>query len=149
MPADLHYDPYDYDTDRNPHPVWKRLRDEAPLYFNEQHGFYALSRYEDVLDGLLDWETYSSARGTVLEIIQPGPPAESPSPMVGNLGSMIFSDPPEPRHRPPHREPLVHPPQGRAARRRGSGGSAGSRSTPSTGGRSSTSSASSRPGSRR
>ena len=94
VPADLHYDPYDYDTDRNPHPVWKRLRDEAPLYFNEQHGFYALSRYQDVLDGLLDWETYSSARGTVLEIIQPGPPAESPSAMVGNLGSMIFSDPP-------------------------------------------------------
>jgi len=94
VPADLHYDPYDYDTDRNPHPVWKRLRDEAPLYFNEQHGFYALSRYEDVLDGLLDWETYSSARGTVLEIIQPGPTADSPSPMVGNLGSMIFSDPP-------------------------------------------------------
>ena len=61
VPADLHYDPYDYDTDRNPHPVWKRLRDEAPLYFNEQHGFYALSRYQDVLDGLLDWETYSSA----------------------------------------------------------------------------------------
>ena len=94
VPADLHYDPYDYDTDRNPHPVWKRLRDEAPLYFNEEHGFYALSRYQDVLDGLLDWETYSSARGTVLEIIQPGPPADSPSAMVGNLGSMIFSDPP-------------------------------------------------------
>jgi cytochrome P450 len=94
VPVDLHYDPYDYETDRNPHPVWTRLRDEAPLYFNEQHGFYALSRYQDVLDGLLDWETFSSARGTVLEIIQPGPPAESPSAMVGNLGSMIFSDPP-------------------------------------------------------
>ena len=48
-----------------------------------------------MVDGLLDWETDSSARGTVLEIIQPGPAAESPSPMVGNLGSMIFSDPPD------------------------------------------------------
>ena len=115
VPADLHYDPYDYETDRNPHPVWKRLRDEAPLYFNEQHGFYALSRYQDVLDGLLDWETYSSARGTVLEIIQPGPAADSPSadgrqPRLDDLQRSTG-----PRHRAPHRQPLVHAPQGRGS----------------------------------
>jgi cytochrome P450 len=95
QPADLEYDPYDYAIDRNPHPVWKRLRDEAPLYFNERHGFYALSRYQDVLEGLQDWHTFSSARGTVLEIIQPGPPtAPADDAAVGGLGSMIFSDPP-------------------------------------------------------
>jgi cytochrome P450 len=97
VPDDLVYDPYDYEIDRDPHPTWKRLRDEAPLYYDERHGFYALSRYDDVLHGLLDWHTYSSARGTVLEIIQPGPPAPAPEgtePVVGNLGSMIFSDPP-------------------------------------------------------
>ena len=70
QPADLVYDPYDYEIDRDPHPVWRRLRDEAPLYYNEQHDFYALSRYQDVLDALLDWHTFSSARGTVLEIIR-------------------------------------------------------------------------------
>ena len=94
LAPDLAYDPYDYEIDQNPHPVWKRLRDEAPLYYNEGHGFYALSRYQDVLDGLLDWETYSSARGTVLEIIQPGSiTAEQRNESFG-LGSMIFSDPP-------------------------------------------------------
>lgn len=94
VPADLVYDPYDYVIDRDPHPVWKRLRDEAPLYFNERHDFYALSRYQDVLEGLLDWHTYSSARGTVLELIQTGPLAEQERSGVSGLGSMIFSDPP-------------------------------------------------------
>src|SRR3954469_20885695 len=95
QPADLSYDPYDYEIDANPHAVWRRLRDEAPLYFNEKHSFYAVSRYQDVLDGLQDWKTFSSARGPVLELIAPGPPPESASePVVGNLGSMIFSDPP-------------------------------------------------------
>ena len=83
VPDDLTYDPYDYDTDQNPHPIWKRLRDEAPLYYNQRHGFFALSRYQDVLDGLLDWETYSSARGTVLEIIQPGPAGRRRAPGHG------------------------------------------------------------------
>jgi cytochrome P450 len=98
QPADLVYDPYDYDIDRNPHPVWRRLRDEAPLYYNDRHRFYALSRYQDVLDGLLDYHTYSSARGTVLELIQPGPPDDEVADRhhvgINSLGSMIFSDPP-------------------------------------------------------
>jgi cytochrome P450 len=94
VPDDLTYDPYDYDIDEDPHPTWRRLRDEAPLYYNPQHDFYALSRYQDVLDALLDWKTYSSARGTVLEIIQAGPRRDKGPLAVGELGSMIFSDPP-------------------------------------------------------
>ena len=50
--TELYYDPYDYAIDADPYPVWRRLRDEAPVYWNEQHGFYALSRYDDVLNGL-------------------------------------------------------------------------------------------------
>jgi cytochrome P450 len=46
--TDLYYDPFDFDIDDNPYPIWKRLRDEAPLYRNEKYNFYALSRYEDV-----------------------------------------------------------------------------------------------------
>ena len=93
VPDDLVYDPYDYEIDRNPHPTWKRLRDDAPLYYNEKHDFYALSRYRDVFEGLLDWRTYSSARGTVLELIRTGPLAEGETGWAG-LGSMIFADPP-------------------------------------------------------
>ena len=93
VPDDLEYDPYDYEIDAHPHPIWARLRDEAPLYYNPEHDFYALSRYQDVLDGLLDWQTYSSVRGTVLELIRRGPLAEDERGPMG-LGSMIFSDPP-------------------------------------------------------
>ncbi len=83
---DLYYDPYDFEIDADPYPVWKRLRDEQPLYHNERYDFFALSRFEDVERGAVDWRTYSSARGTLLEIIQSG--MEIPP------GSMIFEDPP-------------------------------------------------------
>jgi cytochrome P450 len=83
---DLYYDPYDAGIDADPYPVWKRMRDQTPLYFNERHEFFALSRYEDVESGLLDWKTYRSGRGTVLEIVKENidiPP-----------GSILFEDPP-------------------------------------------------------
>jgi cytochrome P450 len=83
----LIYDPYDYAIDADPHPVWKRLRDEAPVYYNEQYDFYALSRFEDVLRGHLDPLTFSSAHTTVLEIMSP----ES----TGMNDMMIFMDPPD------------------------------------------------------
>ncbi len=82
-----YYDPYDFDIDADPYPVWKRLRDEAPLYFNEKYDFYALSRYDDVEKAFVDWQTYSSAKGSVLEIIKAG--AEMPP------GMFIFEDPPD------------------------------------------------------
>jgi cytochrome P450 len=83
---DLYYDPYDFEIDTDPYPVWKRLRDEAPLYFNEQHGFYALSRFEDVEAGLVDWQTFSSAKSDILEIIKAD--IELPP------GLILFEDPP-------------------------------------------------------
>src|SRR5262249_20719044 len=67
-------------------PCGGRLRDEQPLYYNERYDFYALSRFEDVERCSGDWKTYSSARGTVLELIKSG--AEMPP------GTMIFQDPP-------------------------------------------------------
>ena len=62
--TDLYYDPFDFDIDDNPYPIWKRLRDEAPLYRNEKYNFYALSRYEDVARELHNWDTYRSGKGT-------------------------------------------------------------------------------------
>jgi cytochrome P450 len=69
-PTAVHYDPYDVDIDDDPYPTWARLRDEVPLYRNETLDFYALSRWDDVKPALLDWETYRSGRGTVLDIIR-------------------------------------------------------------------------------
>ena len=84
--ADVYYDPFDFAIDTDPYPVWKRLRDERPLYYNERYDFFALSRYHDVEASLIDWETYSSARGTLLELIKSG--AQLPP------GLFIFEDPP-------------------------------------------------------
>jgi cytochrome P450 len=85
--SDVYYDPFDFDIDTDPYPIWKRLREERPLYYNERYDFYALSRFEDVERALVDWRTYSSARGTVLELIKSG--VEIPR------GSIIFEDPPD------------------------------------------------------
>jgi cytochrome P450 len=84
--AELRYDPYDPEIDRDPYPVWKRLRDDAPLYRNDEYDFFALSRFEDVERGLLDWQTFSSARSDILEIIRANP--ELPP------GLILFEDPP-------------------------------------------------------
>jgi cytochrome P450 len=83
---DIYYDPYDFEIDSDPYPVWKRLRDERPLYYNERYDFYALSRFDDVDRCSLDWESYISSKGTLLELIKSG--MELPP------GSIIFEDPP-------------------------------------------------------
>jgi cytochrome P450 len=91
MPAssttDLVYDPHDRTTAYDPHPVFRRLRDEAPLYRNEEADFYAVSRFADVERAYLDKETFSSAHGTTLGIIQSG--------MQLPPGTVLFEDPPE------------------------------------------------------
>ena len=83
----LYYDPYDFEIDNNPYPVWRRMRDEKPLYYNEKYDFYALSRYNDVVECARNWQHYSSAKGTLLELIKSG--MEIPP------GSIIFEDPPD------------------------------------------------------
>ncbi len=84
--SDVYYDPYDFEIDTDPYPIWRRLREEQPLYYNERYDFFALSRFDDVERGLVDWKTYSSANGTLLELIKSG--------MEIPRGSIIFEDPP-------------------------------------------------------
>src|SRR5205807_8463458 len=67
--VELYYDPYDPDIDDNPYPMWKRMREEAPLYYNDKFNFYALSRYDDVARELPNWQTYRSGRGTTADIL--------------------------------------------------------------------------------
>ena len=84
--SDVYYDPYNVNIDADPYPVYRRLREEAPLYYNEQHDFYALSRFGDVDSALSDPKTYISGQGDVLEVIKSGidiPP-----------GTVIMEDPP-------------------------------------------------------
>ncbi|GAA3221954.1 cytochrome P450 [Actinocorallia longicatena] len=84
--TDLYWDPWDPAFTRDPYPLFNRMREESPLYYNDRHDFYAVTRHADVQQGLSDWRTFSSARGDILEIIQAGidfPP-----------GTLIFEDPP-------------------------------------------------------
>lgn len=84
--SDVYYDPYDVEIDRDPYPVFRRLREEAPLYYNEPHDFYALSRFDDVDRGLANRDTFISGRGGILELIKAD--IEMPP------GVVIFEDPP-------------------------------------------------------
>ena len=65
-------DPYDYDFHEDPYPYYKRLRDEAPLYHNEELGFWALSRHRDVLQGFRNSTTLSNREGVSLDPISRG-----------------------------------------------------------------------------
>ncbi len=81
-----YWDPYDPSFATDPWPAFKRIREEAPLYYNEPHDFYAVSRFGDVERGLTDTGTFSSSRGSILELIKMN--VEMPS------GTLIFEDPP-------------------------------------------------------
>ena len=83
---DVYFDPYDVEINADPYPAFARLREEAPLYYNEEFDFYALSRFADVNKALIDHETFSSARGAIIELIKAN--IEIPS------GALIFEDPP-------------------------------------------------------
>jgi cytochrome P450 len=84
--SDLNYDPTSQEIAYNPHPLFRRLREEAPLYYSEEHDFYALSRFDDVERAHVDRETYISSRGVTLSLLKAG--IEFPP------GTVIFEDPP-------------------------------------------------------
>ncbi len=86
MSDDIYYDPYDFEIDTDPYPLWRRMRDEKPLYYNEKYDFFALTRFADVEPALIDWDTYRSGKGSILELIRMDfdiPP-----------GMILFEDPP-------------------------------------------------------
>jgi cytochrome P450 len=86
--SDVYYDGADFEIARNPFAVFKRLRDEAPIYYNEQRDFYAVSRYDDVTKVLVDNQSYISKYGGTLDMIKSG--IEIPP------GTVLFED--EPAH---------------------------------------------------
>jgi cytochrome P450 len=80
------YDPYDAEVARDPYPLYRRLRDEAPIYYSEEKDFWAISRHADVADAFLNRDVFISSHGTALDIIKSGmdlPP-----------GTVLMEDPP-------------------------------------------------------
>jgi cytochrome P450 len=84
--APLAWDPLNEKYKADPHSIWKRLRDELPLYYNEEFDFYAVSRFADVDAFSKDPKTFCSSHGTVMEMITADP---------AEIEMMIFMDPPE------------------------------------------------------
>ncbi|MCH2173029.1 cytochrome P450 [Myxococcota bacterium] len=83
MSEPIVYNPFAYEIHEDPYPTYARMREEEPTYWNPEMGFWALSRFEDVLNGYRDWERFTSTQGIAL--------GES-----GNISapSMIGMDPP-------------------------------------------------------
>jgi len=85
----LVFDPFSEQFFNGAWETYRRMQEEAPVYYSEEYDFYALTRHEDVAAGLKDFETYSSAYGIDLSMVRSG---ERPPP------SIIFMDPPDHRH---------------------------------------------------
>ncbi|MGH8978193.1 MAG: cytochrome P450, partial [Acidimicrobiia bacterium] len=85
----VEFDPFSDEYFNDPTDVYRRLRDEAPVYHSEQYGFYALSRFADVVAAHRDWQAFSSAHGIDLNTLSRDPE------MIRNFRSMIMMDPPE------------------------------------------------------
>jgi len=84
--SDLYWDPFDTQLDSAPHDIWRTMRDDRPVYRNDAYDFWALSRFADVELAHRDTATFSSARGTVLELMGAD---------MASTGQMIFMDPPD------------------------------------------------------
>jgi cytochrome P450 len=85
----VEFDPFSDDFFNDPTEMYRRLRDEAPVYFSEKYGFYALSRFADVLAAHRDWEGFSSAHGIELFSLSKDPEE------IAAYRQIIMMDPPE------------------------------------------------------
>ena len=85
----LVFNPVSQDYFDNPYEIYKRMRDEAPVYYDEVEDFYALTRHADVAAAFKDYESFSSARGCDLSMVRTGEVPQK---------SIIFMDPPDHRH---------------------------------------------------
>jgi cytochrome P450 len=88
VPASVVYSPYDYAVHEDPYPLYARLREQAPLYRNDEFDFWALSRYDDVLDAFRDVAHYSNRNGVSLDPSAFGPQAH-------RTMSFLAMDPPK------------------------------------------------------
>jgi cytochrome P450 len=88
--SEIVFDPFSEEFFNGPWEIYRRLREEAPVYYNEEYDFYALSRHEDVAAAFKDFETYSSAYGLDLAMVK----SDEPLPVK----MIIVMDPPEHRH---------------------------------------------------
>jgi len=85
----VEFDPFSNEFFDDPYDLYRRMRDERPVYFNEAYGFWALFRYEDVCAAHKDWQTFSSSHGVDLSTLS------TPPELIQQLRSIIMMDPPD------------------------------------------------------
>lgn len=68
----LDFDPFSDVFFNDPYPTYRRMRDEAPVFYSETYDFYALSRHADVTAAYKNVETFSSSKGVDLNTIKNG-----------------------------------------------------------------------------
>src|ERR687897_408057 len=85
----VEFDPFSDEYFNDPSETYRRLRDEAPVYFSERYGFYALSRFADVVSAHRDWQGFSSAHGVDLSTLTKDPE------LISSFRSIIMMDPPD------------------------------------------------------
>jgi cytochrome P450 len=85
----LEFDPFSDEFFEDPYDLYRRMRDEAPVAFNERYGFWALFRYDDVCQAHKEWQTFSSSHGVDLSMLS------QPPEMIRQMRLIIMQDPPE------------------------------------------------------
>ena len=85
--SDLYWDPFTPELRNDPYPLWKRMRDEAPVWHNDRYDFWALTRFHDVEAANKDHDTYVSSHGTTVETMTDEPHLDT--------GMIIWTDPPK------------------------------------------------------
>jgi cytochrome P450 len=85
----VEFDPFSTEFFTDPTEIYRQMRNEAPVYFNEEYGFYALFLYDDVCTAHKDWPTFTSTHGVDLSMLTKDPK------LIDLYRSMIMMDPPE------------------------------------------------------
>jgi cytochrome P450 len=64
---DFRFDPYSPEVDADPYPLYRTLRDQHPCFWSRDANMWILSRYSDIYDAMMDWRTWSSAKGNLMD----------------------------------------------------------------------------------
>jgi len=84
----VEFDPLSEEFFDDPYPAYRWLRDQAPCYRNEEYGFWALARFDDVVTAHRDWRTFSNEHGLRLDQLT------DPENRAAKQ-NIIFMDPPD------------------------------------------------------
>jgi cytochrome P450 len=78
------YDPLYHTPQDDLYEIYRRMRDDHPVYYSERRDVWCLTRFDDVQAAARNWETFSNANGVDLDV---------PAQFFG-VGNFLEEDPP-------------------------------------------------------